>query len=47
MTASLDTGASVTVKELVVGLTYSLEEVQYDDNFIILELDDKFGIILG
>ena len=47
MTVRLATGASVTVMKLVVGITYILKEVQYDDDFIILDLDDKFDVILG
>ena len=31
----------------VVRITYTLKEVQYDDGFIILDLDDKFDVILG
>ena len=47
MTVRLATGASVTVMKRIVGITYTLKEVQYDDDFIILDLDDKFGVILG
>ena len=46
MTERLATGASVTVIKSVVGITYTLQEVQYDDDFIILDLDDKFDVIL-
>ena len=42
----LATGASVTVMKRVVGITYTLEGVQYNDDFIILDLDDKFDAIL-
>ena len=41
------TGASVTVMKRVVDITYTLKGVQYDDDFIILDLDDKFDVILG
>ena len=41
------TGASVTVMKRVVGITYTLKGVQYNDEFIILDLDDKFGVIIG
>ena len=43
----LATGASVTVMKRVVVLSYTLKEVQYDDDFIVLDLDDKFDVILG
>ena len=45
MTVRLATGASVTVMKRVVGITYTLKGVQYDDEFIILDLDDKFDVI--
>ena len=47
MTVRLATGASVTVMKRVVGITYTLKGVQYDDDFIILDLDEKFDVILG
>ena len=47
MTMRLATGASVTVMKRVVGITFTLKGVQYDDDFIILDLDDKFDVILG
>ena len=47
MTVRLTTGASVTVMKRVVGITYTLKGVQYNDDFIILDLDDKFDVILG
>ena len=47
MTVRLATGTSVIVMKRVVGITYTLKEVQYDDDFIILDLDDKFDVILG
>ena len=34
------TGASVTVMKRVVGISYTLKEVQYDDEFIVWDLDD-------
>ena len=43
----LATGASVAVMKRVVGITYALKGVQYNDELIILDLDDKFGVILG
>ena len=43
----LATGASVTVMKRVVRITYTLKGVQYNDEFIILDLDDKFDVILG
>ena len=47
MTVRLATGASLTVMKRVVGITYTLKGVQYNDDFIILDLDDKFDVILG
>ena len=47
MTVRLATGAPVTVMKRVVGITFTLKGVQYDDDFIILDLDDKFDVILG
>ena len=46
-TVRLATGASVTVMKRVVEITYTLKEVQYDDDFIALDLDDEFHVILG
>ena len=47
MTVCLATGASVTVVKHIVGITYTLKGVQYDDDFIILDLDEKFDVIHG
>ena len=47
MTVRLATGSSITVKKHVVGVHYTLEDEQYDDDFIVLDLDDKFDVILG
>jgi hypothetical protein len=47
MTVRLATGASVKVMKRVVGLHYTLEGEEYDDEFIVLDLDDKFDVILG
>ena len=48
MTVRLATGATVTVIKRVVGIiTYTLKGVQCNDDFIVLDLDDKFDIILG
>uniref|UniRef100_A0AAV1T2G8 CCHC-type domain-containing protein n=1 Tax=Peronospora matthiolae TaxID=2874970 RepID=A0AAV1T2G8_9STRA len=46
MTACLATGASVTVNERVVGIHYTLEGKQYDDEFVVLDVDDRFDVIL-
>ena len=43
----LATGASIKVDKRVVGLHYTLEGKGYDDDFIVLDLDDKFDVILG
>ena len=42
----LATGVSIKEKMRVVGTHYTLEREQYDDNFIVLDLDDKFDVIL-
>ena len=47
MTVRLATGASITLMQRVVGLHYTLKDLQYDDNFIVLYLDEKFDVILG
>ena len=47
MTVRLATGASITVMKRVVKIHYTLKEKQYDDDFIVLDLDDKFDVILG
>ena len=44
---SLTTGASIAVMKHVVGFHYTLEDLQYNDDIIVLDLDDKFDIILG
>ena len=41
MTVCLATGASITVEKRVVGIHYTSEGEQYDDDFIVLDLDDK------
>ena len=43
----LATGASVTVKKRVVRIHYTLKGKEYDDDFIVLDLDDKFDVIQG
>ena len=47
MTVRLATGASVTVRKRVVGIQYTMEDKQYDDDFIVLDLDEKCDVILG
>ena len=47
MTVRLATCALLTVKKRVIGVHYTLEEEQYDDNFIVLDMDAKFDVILG
>ena len=47
MTVRLATGASITVIKGVVRIHYTLKDFQYDDDFIVLDLDDKFDVILG
>lgn len=40
-------GASVTVKKRVVGIKDTLNGIQYDVDFFVLGMDDKFDAILG
>ena len=47
MTVRLTTGASITVMKRVVKFHYTLKDLQYADEFIVLDLDDKFDVILG
>ena len=47
MTVRLATGASISVKKRVVGIHCTLEGEQYDHDFIVLDLDGKFDVILG
>uniref|UniRef100_A0AAV1U8G6 Uncharacterized protein n=1 Tax=Peronospora matthiolae TaxID=2874970 RepID=A0AAV1U8G6_9STRA len=47
MTVCLAIGALVTANKLVVGIHYTLEGKLYDDDFIVLDLDGKFDVILG
>ena len=43
----LKTGASIAVVKRVVEFHYTLEGLQNNDAFIVLDLDDKFDVILG
>ena len=47
LTVCLATGASIAVLKRVVVFRYTLEDLQYNDDFIVLDLDDKFDVILG
>ena len=47
MTVRLETGASITLMKRVVGLHYTLEGLQYDDDFIVLDMNDQFDVIVG
>ena len=47
MTVLFATGASIAVIKRVVGFHYTLEDLQYNDDFIVLDLDDEFDVILG
>ena len=42
----LATGASIAVMKRVVGFHYTLKDLQYNDDLIVLNLDDKFDVIL-
>ena len=41
MTVRLSTGASITVMKRLVKFRYTLRDLQYDDDFIVLDLDDN------
>lgn len=43
----LATGATVHVKKRVVGVHYTFEGNDLHDEFVVLDLDDKFDVILG
>lgn len=43
----LATGKIVSTRKRVVRLAYTLEGLQLDDDFIVLDLDNKFDVILG
>ena len=43
----LATDAYVTVQKRIVGIHYTLQDKRYNDDFIVLDLDDKFDVILG
>ena len=45
MTERMATGASITVMKRVVRIHYTFKDLQYDDDFIVLNLDDKFDVI--
>ena len=47
LTVRLAKGASIAVIKRVVGFHYALEDLKYNDDFIVLDLDDKLDIILG
>ena len=47
MTVRLATGSTVTVMKRVVGIHYTWNEKELDDDFVVLDLDDKFDVILG
>ena len=47
LTVRLATGTSISVMKRVVEFHYTLEDLQYNDDFIVLDLDAKFDIILG
>ena len=43
----LVTDASIAVMKRAVIFYYTLEDFHYNDDFIVLDLDDKFDVILG
>ena len=42
LTVRLATGASIAAMKRVVRFHSTLEDLQYNDDFIVLDLDDKF-----
>ena len=46
ITTCLAADAFVALMKRAVGTSYNFYKVQYDDDFIVLELDNKFGVIL-
>ena len=46
MVVRLAIGASIAVMKRVVGFHYTLKDLQYNDDLIVLNLDDKFDVIL-
>ena len=47
MTVHLEKAASITAEQHVVEIHYTLKDEQYDDDFIVLGLDDMYDVILG
>ena len=43
----LATGSTVQVRKRVVVIHYTLQDKELNDEFIVLDLDDKFDVILG
>uniref|UniRef100_K3WDP2 Peptidase A2 domain-containing protein n=1 Tax=Globisporangium ultimum (strain ATCC 200006 / CBS 805.95 / DAOM BR144) TaxID=431595 RepID=K3WDP2_GLOUD len=43
----LATGSTVEVAKRVIRTRFVIEDKQFEDDFIVLELDSKFDIILG
>ena len=43
----LVTRTSIAVMKRAVGFHYTFEDLQYNDDFIVLDLDDNFDVILG
>jgi hypothetical protein len=47
MTVHLATGATVRLKKRVVNIHYACDRHELDDDFIVLDLEDKFDVIPG
>ncbi|KAF1324665.1 reverse transcriptase, partial [Globisporangium splendens] len=47
LSVRLATGATVTVLKRVIRIRFSAEGMSCEDDFIVLDLDDKFDVILG
>ena len=46
MMVRLATDASIAAMKRVVGINYTLKDLQYNDEFIVLDLDDKFDVVI-
>ncbi|KAI9923181.1 hypothetical protein PsorP6_000442 [Peronosclerospora sorghi] len=47
LSVRLATGATVTIPKRVIKTRFELNELSFEDEFIVLDLDDKFDVILG
>jgi hypothetical protein len=40
-------GSSITIQKQIIELTYSVNDYEGTDSFFLLDLDDRFDVILG